>query len=72
MTIRTADHVANYAGLTISLTFALENLTDFVESLPAPDDNETVPNIDYGHLGKLIRLHEILAEAALLTDNFNN
>ena len=70
MSIKHKESVQKYVVCQAELVAAIENLREFVEDLPAPDDDDTLPNLDYGHLGTLQEIRKIIAEAMRLADAF--
>ena len=72
MSIKHKESVQRYVVCQAELVAAIENLNEFVQNLPAPDDNDTLPNLDYGHLGTLQEIHKTIAEAMRLADAFSN
>ena len=63
MTIKHLPTVERYASQVMDIMAALENLQEFVSSLPAPDEDETVPGMDYGHIGTLNEIHSLVTAA---------
>ena len=63
MTIKHQKSVDSYVSQVMDLRAALENLAEFVASLPAPDDDNNIPGLNYGHLGDVCRIHELIGEA---------
>jgi hypothetical protein len=68
MTVKNASFVGQYVRTRTELLAALENLQEFVENLPAPDESGFIPNLDYGHLGSLGHMHEVIGEVARTAD----
>lgn len=54
---RYAKHHAQMIGM-------LENLSEFVATMPAPDENGNVPGIDYCYIGDVARIHGALKHAS--------
>ena len=67
MTIKNPASVHNYISMVEELRSALANLTEFVNTLPAPDDDMNIPGMDYPQLGDVGRLHELIGEACQIT-----
>lgn len=63
MTIKNPSIVEKYAQQVMEIRGVIENLEEFVSSLPAPDENENIPGMDYGHLGTIDHVHTLLTEA---------
>ena len=69
MTIKDPATIANYVRHHSEMTAMLENLKEFVESMPSPDDNgKSIPNIDYGYTGDVYRIRQSLASALEVAD----
>jgi hypothetical protein len=49
----------------------LENLLEFVGTMPAPQDDCVIPGCDYGYIGDVGRIHELLREAVAITDQIS-
>ena len=71
MSIKHKESVASYAACHADIIAALENLTEFVHDLPAPDDKGVLRNLHYGHLGTLQQLRVHLADAMRMADAFS-
>lgn len=65
--IKDPASVHRYISMVTELRNALENLSEFVGTLPAPDDDMNIPGMNYGQLGDVTRLHELIGEACQLT-----
>lgn len=70
MTVKSQSHVHEYTSLQAETVSVLENLLEFVQGIPAPDDDGSIHGIDYGHLGSLQQLHKLLGEASQIADEF--
>lgn len=58
-----------YAADHAALVFALENLTEFVASMPALDDDGNLPAaVDYGYTGSVSEMVKQVAEACRIAD----
>jgi hypothetical protein len=68
MSVNDPTTVNRYISQHVSITAALANLTEFVDSMPAPDANDHLPNIDYGYTGSTARIYELLTEAMQIAD----
>ena len=73
MTTKTNDTTfANtYFETVRDIHFALANLSDFVDSLPAVNESGNVPNVNYAHLGTLSHIKSLLCEIAVACDGFD-
>ena len=63
MMIKHQKSVEAYVSQVMDLRAALDNLVEFVGSLPAPDEDNNIPGLNYGHLGDVGRIHELIGEA---------
>ena len=71
MTIKNTQYVEKYARQVFEIMGALENLQEFIGSLPAPDECENIPGLDYGHLGSIDRIHTSVTVAMETADEFS-
>jgi hypothetical protein len=72
MSIKSQAHVNLYTAQVCELQGAIANLAEFVDTLPAPDENNELPSpFHYGHTGSVARLHELIAEAMKIADSFH-
>ena len=71
MTIANANSVSEYATAVIQIRGMLENLSEWSDTLPAPDD-DCVPNLHYGHLGTLLVIRRLLREVSSCADQFHD
>ena len=67
MTVKDPTTVHRYCEQHSQLLAMLKNIEEFVATMPAPDENENIPGVDYGYTGEVGRLHAILKEASDLT-----
>jgi hypothetical protein len=67
MAITNQKSVDQYIKMVCELRAALENLQEFVGTLPAPDDDHSIPGMNYAQLGDIARLHELVGEACQVT-----
>ena len=67
MAIRDKATVDRYVRMHAEILAALENLQEFVETMPAPVDG-CIPNVDYTFTGDVGRIHEAISEAARISD----
>lgn len=71
MAINNASAVNRYASQVMDLRGFAENLQEFLESMPAPDENNTIPGpINYGHLGTLSEVHRLAGQIGELLDQY--
>lgn len=63
MSIKDEKTVQRYATQHWQMIAMLENLQEFVSTMPAPDENANIPNVDYGYTGDVGRIHELLKQA---------
>ena len=59
--------VEGYAKHHSQLIQMLEDLTKFVATMPAPDEDGNIPYVDYGYTGDVARIHALVSEAQELT-----
>ena len=68
--------IERYADWVMDIRAALENLTEFFSTLPAPDDDENhgmvVNGISYTQLEMLGRMHQITAELSEIADEISD
>lgn len=69
MSVKNTNSVTAYVANVAEILAAIENLKEFVESLPAPVDGE-LPNLHYGHVGSVAKIHELIGEASRYADEF--
>jgi len=72
MSVKDPATVNRYAEQHASLVAALANLTEFVESMPAPDESGHLQNVDYGYTGSTAHLCELIAEAVRVAESMSN
>mgnify|MGYP006921321596 CR=1 FL=1 len=70
MSIKHAHTVDRYEVDVREIQAALANLTEFAQSLPAPDENGQLLTLHYGHTGVLQELRDKLAEASALAETW--
>ena len=71
MSIKHKEAVDTYVACHAELTAALENLMEFVQNMPAPDEDGVLRNLHYGHLGTIQQMRVHLAEAMRMADAFS-
>lgn len=70
MSIKEASSVAMYITRVADIRSAIATLSQFADSLPAPDAHDNLPSLHYGHLGSLAELQDSLDNAVAATDTF--
>jgi hypothetical protein len=70
MSVKHKQTVAAYVANHADAIAALQNLLEFVESCPAPDENGELhgQGIDYGYTGSFYQLTQHLRDAAKIAD----
>jgi hypothetical protein len=63
--------IERYCRQHAELMAAIENLQEFVATMPAPDENGTLQNVDYGYTGSLDRIHTLVTEAMETADELS-
>jgi hypothetical protein len=71
MAIKNVKAVERYVSDVAAIMSMLENLKEFAESLPAPDDDETLPTLHYEHIGCVAEIRLRLAESMDFADTFS-
>ena len=71
MSIRNPQTVAAYVQMQLELLAAVENLQEFIETLPAPDDRGHVWKLHYGHIVDIQRIHAKITEACELMNQWS-
>ncbi|MEZ6080759.1 MAG: hypothetical protein R3C09_19820 [Pirellulaceae bacterium] len=70
MSIKHKESVESYVACHVDIVAALENLVEFVQNVPVPNDDGVLPNLRYGHLGTLKQMRVHLADAMRMADAF--
>lgn len=71
MSVKEKATVERYTANVASLVASLQQLQEFVDSLPAPDENDHLPSpMDYGHTGTVGHVRELVEQAAQAAKNF--
>lgn len=68
MAVKDIRTVNTYAANHAKMLAAIENLREFIESMPAPDEDGNIPNVDYGYTGSAEEMAKHLAEACRIAD----
>lgn len=65
MSVKHEETVQQYANHHSEMVAMLENLSEFVATMPAPDENMELhgQGIDYGYTGDVARIHSLLKQA---------
>lgn len=72
MSVKQTSSVNAYTADVIEIRNVLANLIEWVDSLPAPDDNNELHTLHYGHLGTIGHIHTLLAQVSHAADRFND
>jgi hypothetical protein len=71
MSVKDTRTVDEYTRNVAAMQAAIEKLQEFVESLPAPDENGHLPSpMDYSHTGSAAFICDMIEQAAKFTDGF--
>jgi hypothetical protein len=65
--IKDAHTVERYTKQIMQMRAMAENLVEFLDSVPAPVDGQ-ITGIDYGYIGSIGRMHELLKESMEVAD----
>jgi hypothetical protein len=71
MSVKHASAVNEYTANVVEIRNALENLLEWVNSLPAPDDNNELHSLHYGHMGTIGHIHDLLGQVSQAADGFH-
>ncbi len=52
-----------YARQYAQILAMLDNLREFVATMPAPNENAEIENVDYGYTGAVSLMHSLLKQA---------
>lgn len=72
MSVKHASAVNDYTAKVAEIRNVLENLIEWTDSLPAPDDNNELHGLHYGHLGIIEHIHNLLGQVSQAADGFND
>jgi hypothetical protein len=64
MAVKNIATVERYAKQHAELLAMLENLMEFVATMPAPDENLEIQGVDYGYTGSVGHIHELVKQAS--------
>ena len=68
MSVKNQNSVRQYVKDVAEIRAALENIIEFVDTLPAPDDNNELPTLHYGHVGDIAGIRAAVGEVACRVD----
>ena len=72
MTIKDTKTVDNYCSQVAELRGLIENLSEFIKTLPAPDEDHNIHGMNYGHTGSIKHIHSLLVAASEHADEFSD
>lgn len=64
MAVKDIKTVERYAQQHAEMIAMLENLNEFISTMPAPDENACIQGVNYGYTGDVGRIHELLKQAS--------
>lgn len=64
MAVKDIATVERYVKQHSELLAMLDNLREFVVTMPAPDDNAEILGVDYGYTGSVGHIHDLLKQAS--------
>lgn len=59
--------VEAYSRKYAEMCAMIENINEFIATMPAPDEDGIIRGVDYGYIGDVGRIHEALKQASDLT-----
>lgn len=68
MSVKHAPTVQRYSRQRDQLVAMLENLREFVGTMPSPDDSQSIHGVDYGYTGDVGQIHELVKRASDVAD----
>lgn len=68
MSVKSKENVQQYVDQVSQILSAIENLKEFMQTLPAPDENFQLANLDYESTLSVCRIHECIREAMKAAD----
>jgi hypothetical protein len=71
MAVADEKTVATYVRQFDQAFFMIENLREFVQTLPAPNENGVIPGVDYGFVNGIGKIHELLEQACEIADELS-
>jgi hypothetical protein len=72
MAVKHEETVQRYVIRNAQMISMLESMQEFVSNMPAPDENGHIPCINYGHIGTMARIHDLLKEASDAASQMGN
>jgi hypothetical protein len=69
--ISDTNTVLHYCHQHAELMGMLANIQEFVATMPAPNENGEIKNIDYGYIGSIDHIHSLLCEASEIADEMS-
>jgi hypothetical protein len=70
MTIKDTKTVDNYCSQVMELRGLIENLSEFINTLPAPDEDHNIQGMNYCHAGSIGHIHSLLVAASEHADEY--
>ena len=64
MAVKDFSTVEAYAKQHSEMLAMLENLAEFIATMPAPDEDGIIRGVDYGYTGDVGRIHGLLKDAS--------
>jgi hypothetical protein len=71
MSVKHPATVDRYARQVLELQAFAENLKEFLDSMPAPDESGSLPTMHYGHIGTLGLIHQLADEMSQAMDGYS-
>jgi hypothetical protein len=68
MSVRHQQTVERYTQGRFKALAMLENLREFIESMPVADAHGAIPGVDYAYVNRFETIREKLSDCSLLTD----
>lgn len=72
MSVKQSAAVNDYTARVLEIRNALDNLIEWADSLPAPDDNNELHSLHYGHIGTIRHIHDLLGQVSQAADGFHD
>ena len=72
MAIKDEATVERYAMQHAQMIAMIDNLKEFIDSMPAPNEHHEIANVNYGYTGDVARIHESLQAASDLAYELTN
>lgn len=71
MSVKHPATVDRYSRQVLELQAFAENMKEFLDSMPAPDENGDLPTMHYGHIGTLGLIHQLADEMSQAMDGYS-